>query len=747
MHGVRGVLVVVAVAFAASCAAPLRERVTHEPAAVLGLQDALVDDHQLRAWFAKHADQRDGSFDLTAAAPYIETAIHGDDSVERIGWLLQREPWRVAATVIFFSPAASLPAAEGLSTQKLWGLPLSTTPRPEVLVAPEARIVVVLGRVDVVLPAVPLVDLPPTFSTKTDTTTFHRDHLYALVDGRIWFKRHPDGAGTLAEPWRVFLTGTPEPTIVDGAFRSPARVARLRADGDELIAVDDTGFVYTCTARSRSWGSSSGWTDGWGFPSKRPLRLDGAAEHHRGLAFGRRAEHALWFEDAIGNRQHMGPMGTSTVYVLDDTGTKIVFTDNGLPNDFSRELCAPNDGRFVAVGVAASASAVVLIDAFGRLVTRFDDYDLNGGTPNFEYTYRSEVRVDEDPTWMGTSIRPYFLPLQPWRWLPPVPLLTGARLSKEITIFQTGEGNEAREVRVIGTNAEGERGFYALSFATNNWSFVRAPVVLDEQNWLSDDDVRRGSADFAASHGDLARSTLPKGPQRRQVWRGQLNVAVGADGGLLPALSAQIDFHPACSPATLSFEVPFGDDVEVVRATLHTVDAWTPARRHHPGHDGTSLVLLGTLVFDDATLMDQRPPVRQLTRALRPYHHNTFALALSQNDNTLLVTPIDDDDATRSPLVMRFTNGEPSARVPPATCADVAATAAQLESDWLAPRREVETFLNDSMLVVAPLVPLGRVPRLHTLLRYTLRVDEGRLRATSTQLQETALQLGCAPPP
>jgi hypothetical protein len=481
------VLLVVAALFGCSCATPLHELVTtalwrprvsltstvSEPGAVLQLKEALIDEAHLRAWYVAHADLRDGSFDLSSDTPYIETAIHGDETVERVGWLLKRSPWRIEATVVFFAPTATLPVARDVSTQKLWGLPLSTTSRGDTLVAPDARMVVVLHRRSAVLPAAPRVELPPTISTKTNTTTFHRDHLYALVDGRIWFKRHPDGAGTRAEPWRLFLTGTPESMVLDGAFRASEGLSMLRADGDELIAVDETGFVYTCTARSRSWGSSSGWTDGWGFPSKRPLRLEGAAEHHRGLAFGRRAEHALWFEDAIGNRQHMGPMGTSTMYVLDATGTKIVFTDNGLPNDFSRELCTPDDGRFIAEGIAASASAVVLIDAFGRMLTRFDDYDLNGGTPNFEYTYRSEIRLDEDPTSMGTSLRPYFLPLQPWRWLPPVPLASGARLTKTITIFQTGEGK------------------------------------------LNDENVRRGTADFTTSHGDLARSTLPKALSRR----------------------------------------------------------------------------------------------------------------------------------------------------------------------------------------------------------------------------------------
>jgi hypothetical protein len=326
-----------------------------------------------------------------------------------------------------------------------------------------------------------------------------------------------------------------------------------------------------------------------------------------------------------------------------------------------------------------------------------------------------------------------------------VPLLPGAKLSKTITILQTGEGNEAREVRVVGTDADGARGYYALPFATNVWTFVRdAYVTVDENAWIDDADVRRGVADFTASHGVLARSTFPKAPSRRQQWTGQLNIALGADGALLPALTAQLDFHPTCSPATLALEVPFGDDVETVRATLHSVDAWTPAQRHAPGHDGTSLVLLGTLVFDDATLMDQRPPVRNVTRALRPYHHKTFALAVAQHDNTLLITPIDDNDTARFPISMRFTHGEPSAPAQPTTCAEVAALSAQLESNWLTPRREVQAFLDDKLLLVAPLVPLGRVPRLTTLLRYTLRVDEARLGATLTHLREAAQQLGCA---
>ena len=75
----------------------------------------------------------------------------------------------------------------------------------------------------------------------------------------------------------------------------------------------------------------------------------------------------------------------------------------------------------------------------------------------------------------------------------------------------------------------------------------------------------------------------------------------------------------------------------------------------------------------------------------------------------------------------------------------LSAASAELEANWVTPRREVQAFIDDKMLLVAPLVPLGRVPRLQNLLRYTLRVDEARLGATLTQLRETAAQLGCTP--
>jgi hypothetical protein len=792
-----------------------------EDALPLGFPTEALSPDTIRQWWQERADPRDGSLDLEGPVLYVESRIQGSDGgIDRVGFFVDRQSWEVDALLMFLSDTAPLRRALLPIDEHLWGRPLYTTEAPDTFAvgsegcvndprrpgcaddATASRLVLWKRRTSASLPAAPRVIGPTTIPMKTDVATFHRDHLFALVDGRIFFKENPSRAGARDEPWRLFLEGTPRPhrpRDVDAApFRRPAAIVALRADGDELVAVDETGFVYTCTAESQSWGSESGWTDGWGFPGKRPMSLLDRAPPIRDFAYGRRAEHALWFEDAIGNRQHMGPMGTSTLYALSADGRQLFFTDNGLPNDLSRELCLPDEGRFTATAVSASASALMLIDRFGRVMTRFDDYDLNGGTPNFEYTYRSEVRVDDDPTSMSSSVKPYFLPLPPWTWQPPLPTGGRARISSMITILQTGIGNAARVLRVVGDDNDGRRGFFTKAIEDDAWSFVVDPtLVVPEDRWLAPDDVIAGMRDFLATSGEVQASALPRGPDRRERWHGTLAGLVDDARAPLPSVSVSLDFHPACSPHRLTLHIPkpgpIGaviedvrpDDVIDVPVTLHTVDFWTPAQRSRPGFDGTSLLQLGTLVFDDAVLTDRRAPVRRVVRALRAFHHDTFGLLVAHNhvrfvssspherdskNATIHIRVVDEDRAAAHPMVLHFERAEPPATAPPqpwrARPMDLAfflddareailTDAALLEStrtgrarrkalraalmtaldELRRPEREMAALQESALRLFVPVMRVGRVPRLPRLLQLAVEEDAARVREAERRIQ------------
>ncbi len=606
----------------------------------------------VRAWYWKKADLRSSSLDLDGPQPYVETALSPGSPVERVGFFLTGPDLHVAAVLRFLRPGDLAPAMRADPALQLWGVPFHVTTTGTDRYAPALHALLKVLDERWQAPAEPRVALPGDVPLKTPTRTFHRDHLFAAEGGRLWFKRNPAHQGRVGEPWRLFGEGLPAVAPGSPPFVRPTRIEAVLADGDDLVALDAGGRAWVCTTESESSSSVSGWSDKWGFPGRAQLELDERAQGARALALGRRAEHASWFEDAIGNRHSYRPMGTTTFYALHRDGQELLFTDNGLPNDFSRDLCGPDDGRFVAEALSTSASALMLIDRFGRVATRFEDYDLNGGTPNFEYTYRSAMRPDDDGSSLGSAFSPYYLPLAPWRWHPPLPLTGPARASRRITILQTGPGNAARELRVGGRGPDGEPGYWAQAIEDEAWRFVAdARAEVPPADLLDPIDVERGAAEFTRTGGDLARSSLPRGKSYRAHWEGTLTLGATDDAKPLPDVRLELDWNPYCPPGTLTVR----QGALAFPVTLHTVDSWTPVRRGRPGYDGTPLLLLGTLVFDDAVLTDQRPALRRLVQTLRPYHQQNFALVVAMLNDHLELRALDEGVGERHPVTLRLT--------------------------------------------------------------------------------------------
>ncbi|CAF4342907.1 unnamed protein product, partial [Rotaria magnacalcarata] len=82
-------------------------------------------------------------------------------------------------------------------------------------------------------------------------------------------------------------------------------------------------------------------------------------------------------------------------------GTRIFFADPWLHNKFGNELTGPEDGRFKAETLAASASTIMVIqrarNEFGqeinKVYTRFADFDSIGSNPALKATYNRKNRL------------------------------------------------------------------------------------------------------------------------------------------------------------------------------------------------------------------------------------------------------------------------------------------------------------------------------------------------------------------
>jgi hypothetical protein len=302
---------------------------------------------------------------------------------------------------------------------------------------------------------------PPSepVTVKTPVTTFARDWDLAVVDGTIWRRpRPPEGQRTPpVGAWELLPpAGLPAPRgridalkeLVPAVriFATPARIAKLSADGENIIAVDEGGRVYYAKLATLDWD------DVWGPPGlSAPLVLPPS---HKGFSISHRKQP---YTDIDGNTHRAGP-GVTTLYVL-TADDRIVYADPWLPPTLDHEICPPERGRLRLVALSASASTIAVMDDAGRVFTRLADFDTIGNNPALPYTWQRGRRA-------GLLENVRSLPPEDWRLQPRIP----GRHTTSLTIFQTGSGNAARRLRV-----EGEGGTWEKDIDDRSWGFVRAP--------------------------------------------------------------------------------------------------------------------------------------------------------------------------------------------------------------------------------------------------------------------------------
>ena len=441
-------------------------------------------------------------------------------------------------------------------------------------------------------PAVPA-ELPRDVFIKTPTQSFNSRFYYALFQGRIWFKPNRLVTGE-DKPWEPMgCDGLPcQPGNRD--FPIPQAIAELSADADELTTIDDQGRFYIRTMAGPGWLSTTEWTNLNGMP-KGVLQIPQRLKHKLAWSMGRRHFDVLWHEDADGNQHHVGTMGTSSIYLLDQDGYEISFTDNGLPPDLSHAVCGPERGRFKAENLQVSAGTLFVIDSAGRMYTEMNDFDLNGGTSMFiTYTYTQQQRYDKPAgNEFASNLTPWRLPLPTWQRQPEIPLEGQARISKDITILQNGQGNLARELRVAGRDATGRIGYYTKALEAKEWRFQPAELKVSEDRWLTPG----------------ARAPEPP-PSEDLTYIGPVRL-----GDQVYPVEIK-DFNLRCSPAQVRILLPTGP----LDLLLHTVDAWVNVSRQDPGRDGSIQLMLGTVELAADNQGDVPPALAALNRGVFQVH-------------------------------------------------------------------------------------------------------------------------------
>lgn len=406
-------------------------------------------------------------------------------------------------------------------------------------------------------------EFPKEVYVKTLTQTFMKGWQFILSDGKIYAKK--DGE----DEWKLF--------IKDGKPKDANRITEIYGDGDCLFAFDGEGRLFKAYTEKTTVDKPFTWVSNFGWPQKSQLYQNELVKNNRGWAMGTRRRDVLWYEDIFGNQHHYGTMGLETIYFLSDDGQRILFTDSGLPNDFSKSIEGPEHGKFIARTISNSASTLFLIGDDGTMYTRLIDFDTMGCDPMFfKYTYKNEPQKYSGAEYLS-NYAPWGLPAEPWKKEPEILLEGKARLTRFISIHQDGQGNFARELRVAGTNKDGVTGYYYRNIANEKWNFMPAKMKFADDDFLTGDSKRGNTTDFSYS-GYLTQD----GTKNE-------NITISTDDF---SLTSEGIFY-------LDFKMSKDGWTEEKKIKMNNVAQWTYAVRIAPGYDGSAMYYFVTPDFDE----------------------------------------------------------------------------------------------------------------------------------------------------
>ena len=334
--------------------------------------------------------------------------------------------------------------------------------------------------------------IPPLVCTSIDA--IDSKYFYAIRDGRIWFK--PIGVHPNA-PWKLFDRN---------GYANPHRnrLISLSADGDNLIVIDEHQIIYYAKTNHvvcqvsfdcPQWKiiqSNIKWKEKW-------FGMDGVSiivnlfknpilnslENARCIVISHKGPDTMYYTDMNGKKHPDPYVGVTTIYTLNEDGTRIFFADPWLHNKFENEITGPADGQFKAETLAASGSTIMLFqrarnehgEEMNQIYTRFADFDSIGSNPALKSTYNKDNRLP--------LIR--YLPSEDWIEQPSIPLVGKARLTKNIAILQTGWGQNHRQLRVQGQDENNRNGYFFKNIYQLQWTFeVVNNLFIDESEFLSE---------------------------------------------------------------------------------------------------------------------------------------------------------------------------------------------------------------------------------------------------------------------
>ncbi|MCG8473208.1 MAG: hypothetical protein MI742_15305 [Desulfobacterales bacterium] len=425
--------------------------------------------------------------------------------------------------------------------------------------------------------------LPDDIRLRSPTRAFNEHHYFAIENGLIHIKERKEGAR-----WRLLgQSGHPEDLLHNPVTQAP--MVEISVDGPILIAVSDTQRIYYCI-NGYDAPDSIKWSDHWGAP----LGNGPGISLMKGVRSWALSQDDLdrnkFYYDQNGNAF---PCQVTHIYALSANGQEIHFADPWTPPDWGYRIAGPFRDRFISESLSAAASTLFVINRYGDMYTHQNDFDIGGGNPFFQYTYRDDIHYDPNNDILNYVLaRKRRIPDQIWYRQPKI----NGTITKNITIIfpEDGEPGESdRILRVEGFNDNGVAGYYEKNLEGVVWSFVALPNhVIDEQDIIEN------------TPENMTEYTLGQAPE--YAFDGTMkNVIFG------PVEAKLSQFSLVCSPARLKLKVDEGLWIEL---KMHHHLQLRTKTREHPGEDGEFVDLAGAIEIPETLANSQDERIRSLLK-------------------------------------------------------------------------------------------------------------------------------------
>ncbi|TQF65634.1 hypothetical protein FK531_21185 [Rhodococcus spelaei] len=475
---------------------------------------------------------------------------------------------------------------------------------------------------------------PASVEIRTPTTQFNRFWDFTLVGHDLLTRPRNTGVPT-TEPWRY----VPMPECLRG------RLVGISLDDDELVAVDDNGWIYTMDNASQHpllWN----WTSAWGAPLwiGPGRQLPGDRPNGWALSVSSPWDNQTYTD--IAGRIHFIGFGKMTMLpALTGDGSRITYADPWLPNDDSYEIGGPLGGRFRADSLSAAGSTTFVMNNYGDMYTRTFDFDSSGSDSIFfRYSWDDQAGKPTAPNLvvetLDRSTAAIQLPAPDWVHQPKVP----GEITSAISVHSLGPGPNRRELRVEGRR-DGESGFWHKDLVGGTWEFT--PTAAATLGTPIDNSPADRSSDTLAPPAPWHLSTTL--PARDGAVDGQTLIDIGfpytvVDPRLLDAVGQhaqpsgyrlQVDhFDPAATSRPATVRAPDGTDIPVV---LHTADGLRMTPRG-PELDDNPRHLVGAIEIP-ADILASRESTPALDAFVRDWMRGKHiaAITLSATDHDLVV--------------------------------------------------------------------------------------------------------------